>query len=244
MPHRPAPLSASPNLRLDAVKIVQTVEALHERIRVQFPDSGLGRLAGDVTQVARAAAERVDWVTRPILLLRAGVALTIAMLVTVVITLFAALFTPLLNGTSTFDAGELIQTLEAALNEIVFVGIAIFFLVSVEQRLKRRRALGFLRELRALAHIIDMHQLTKDPERIARSAETGAVGAAEYSPADLARYLDYCSDMLSLLSKIAALYIQNFDDPVVLAAVDEVETLTTGLTGKIWQKIMILERIM
>jgi hypothetical protein len=34
--------------------------------------------------------------------------------------------------------------------------------------------------------------------------------------------------------------VQKFDDPVALAAVNEVEDLTTGLSRKIWQKIMIL----
>ena len=47
--------------------------------------------------------------------------------------------------------------------------------------------------------------------------------------------------MLSLTSKIAALYAERFDDSVVLQAVDEVETITTNLSAKIWQKIMILD---
>ena len=32
----------------------------------------------------------------------------------------------------------------------------------------------------------------------------------------------------------------SFDDAVALAAVNEIENLTTGLSRKIWQKIMIL----
>ena len=54
------------------------------------------------------------------------------------------------------------------------------------------------------------------------------------------KYLDYCSEMLSLIGKLAALYVQKFDDPVALAAVNEVEDLTTSLSRKIWQKIMII----
>jgi len=54
---------------------------------------------------------------------------------------------------------------EAAINDIVFFGIAIFFLVTLEARIKRSRAQGNPMNLRALAHIIDMHQLTKDPSR-------------------------------------------------------------------------------
>ncbi len=118
--------------------------------------------------------------------------------------------------------GEFLQGLDAAINEVVFIGIAAFLFMTLETRLKRRRALKAIHELRALAHIIDMHQLTKDPERIAE-APTGATDAKRpQNPAELIRYLDNCSDLLALISKIAALYVQNFDDPVTLAAVNEI----------------------
>jgi len=58
---------------------------------------------------------------------------------------------------------------------------------------------------------------------------------------ELIRYLDYCSEMLSVTSKIAALYIQRFNDGVVLNAVSDVETLCSGLSGKVWQKLQIAE---
>ena len=48
--------------------------------------------------------------------------------------------------------------------------------------------------------------------------------------------------MLSLIGKVAALYAQRFNDPVALSAVDEIEDLTTGLSRKIWQKIMIINQ--
>ena len=43
------------------------------------------------------------------------------------------------------------------------------------------------------------------------------------------------------MSKIAALYVQDFDDTMVLQAVNEIESLTNGLSRKIWPKITILE---
>ena len=61
------------------------------------------------------------------------------------------------------------------------------------------------------------------------------------TPFELTRYLDYCSEMLSLTSKLAAVYAQNLPDPVVIDAVNEVESLTTNLSQKIWQKITILD---
>jgi hypothetical protein len=59
---------------------------------------------------------------------------------------------------------------------------------------------------------------------------------------ELMRYLDYCSEMLSLTGKLAALYMQNMRDPVVIESVNEIEDLTTSLSRKIWQKIMILNQ--
>jgi hypothetical protein len=61
------------------------------------------------------------------------------------------------------------------------------------------------------------------------------------TPYQLTRYLDYCSELLSIVSKLAALHAQYLNDPVILAAVNDVETLAHGLSGKIWQKIMILD---
>ena len=49
------------------------------------------------------------------------------------------------------------------------------------------------------------------------------------------------SELLSLTGKIAALYVPRCDDPVVITAVNEVETLCTGLSRKIWRKIMIIQ---
>ena len=127
---------------------------------------------------------------------------------------------------------------------MVFLSAGIVFLFTFETRLKRRRALIALHELRSLAHIIDMHQLTKDPERLLnRGAPTPASPVESMTTFELSRYLDYCSEMLSLIGKIAALYVQNFDDSVALSAVNEIEALTTGLSRKIWQKIMILHTL-
>jgi hypothetical protein len=88
-----------------------------------------------------------------------------------------------------------------------------------------------------------MHQLTKDPERITSPGpDTASSPARSLGPYELGRYLDYCSELLAVISKLAALHVQHFNDPVTLAAVSDIESLTTGLSGKIWQKITLLDR--
>ena len=52
------------------------------------------------------------------------------------------------------------------IEKLILIGAGIFFLVSAETRIKRRRVLSSLHKLRVFAHIIDMHQLHKDPERV------------------------------------------------------------------------------
>jgi hypothetical protein len=47
--------------------------------------------------------------------------------------------------------------------------------------------------------------------------------------------------MLSLTSKLAALYAQVLPDTVVIDAVNEIENLTANFSRKIWQKISIIE---
>ncbi len=53
-------------------------------------------------------------------------------------------------------------------------------------------------------------------------------------------YLDYCSELLSLVSKTAALCAEESRDSVVLETVSRIEQLTNGMSRKIWQKISVL----
>ncbi|HEV8263911.1 MAG TPA: hypothetical protein VGQ06_03100 [Gemmatimonadales bacterium] len=224
-------------LSLDADELVRTVDALARRISEPFPGSGLGKVCGELLTIARHARERAQWIARPILPLRVAA----AALVVLIVAGLALTVTRLRPPPGGFEAGQFIQVLEAGINDVVLIGVAIFFIVTLETRIKRRRALRALHELRAIAHIIDMHQLTKDPERtLGRAPTTDSSPERRLTPFELGRYLDYCSEMLSLTGKVAALYVQHFEDSVTLQAVNEIEDLTTGLSRKIWQKLMIL----
>jgi len=48
--------------------------------------------------------------------------------------------------------------------------------------------------------------------------------------------------MLSLTGKVTALHLPRLDDPTGVAAVNEIEDLTSGLSRKIWQKIDLVDR--
>jgi hypothetical protein len=137
--------------------------------------------------------------------------------------------------------GNFIPLLEAGINDVILIGAGIFFLVSAETRIKRRRVLNSLHRLRVFAHIIDMHQLHKDPERVLQRGElTPSTPKIDMTPFELSRYLDYCSELLSLTGIIAGLYAQNSEDRFDRCGSD-IEQLTNGISRKIWQKLMILD---
>ena len=229
-------------LRDDA--IVKTVSRLEQRISDRFPRSGLASLCTELLQVAEKSAVVAQGIGRSVWWIRiCGYVL-------------AALVVALVGGSiwfvthsvrfkdETIGWPDLIGTLDAATSALIVLGATIYFLVSLEIRIKRRRALHAVHRLRSIAHVIDMHQLTKDPERMLDDYQSTSHSPKEkMTPFQLNRYLDYCAEMLSLIGKIAALYVQRFDDSIAVAAVSEVEQLTTGLTRKIWQKIMLLTQI-
>jgi hypothetical protein len=225
--------------RLDAQEIIGTVKALTVRIEGRFPNSGLGKISAELLRVANENVERVHWIQKPNFLLRTGAALLSLGMIIVVVGLVRNIHQFQMNDYTNF-----IQALDASIGSVVFIGAAVLFLVSWENRIKRNRALKAVHELRAMAHIVDMHQLTKDPENyFGRATRPVKPPKREMTPFELNRYFDYCSDSLALISKIAALYVQGFQDPVLLDAVDDVEDLTSGLSRKIWQKIIILDNL-
>lgn len=225
---------------LNSGKIVETAAQLQRRIDERFPGSSLGKVASELHSIAQESIVRSAGFRRPYLVLR----FSIGVLVAGIILILGTSIVHLRRTGEMDDLVNFVQFLEASLGSIVFIGAAILFLATVEARLKRRRALHAIHELRAIAHIVDMHQLTKDPDRIVNTGPaTPSSPQRTMTPFQLCRYLDYCTELLSVTSKIGALYVQDFPDSEALAAVDQVEDLTTGLSGKIWQKIMILDQV-
>ena len=226
---------------LNSTQILATLEKLTHRIEERFPASVLSAVSRELLAIGRFCAAEAEEIAKPhwpirivaVILVLGLVALSVGLLVQ-----------PIRGGTPVefMSIGDYLQALESAINEIVFLGIAVWFLSSLEARARRRRALAAIHQLRSIAHVVDMHQLTKDPHQLlAELPDTSSSPVRTMTRSQLGRYFDYCSEMLSLASKVAALFVQESNDPQVLAAVDEVTGLTNGLSQKIWQKLTVLE---
>ncbi len=224
---------------LSSDKILETIEMLGKRIEERFPNSKLKQVCDSLMDIARDSKAKAEWIDRPNYPLRIGIG---AVMVLGFVALGFSLSLVELEE-SRISLGDLIVLFEATIRDVIIIGVAVFFLLTIETRIKRARALRALHELRLIAHVIDMHQLTKDPNAILNRTPiiTPSSPSRDMTPFELNRYLDYCSELLSLTGKIAALYIQGFRDSVTLSAVNDIENLTNDLNRQIWQKLIILQ---
>jgi len=227
--------------RLHAEPVRETAVRLGERIAAKLPDRNLVRVSTELVDLiddVSAGSEEIRGRLRVSRLVSRAM-LAFAVLVAAVALGFAvadALSES--EGKTTFDWLPLVET---TVNDLIFVALALFFLYSIPNRLQRGHTLSLLHRLRSLAHIIDMHQLTKDPERLSdsfqRTSKSIDVGLGR---SEMEAYLNYCSELLSLVGKAAALCAEESQDAVVLDTVSTIETLTLGMSRKIWQKISLL----
>ena len=220
---------------LDPEKTIATLKTLENRIEERFPGASLRKVCQELLTISQETCGRIRWLSKG----HAGIRVAVFL----VLGLAVWLGWYLVRRVKVHTDGFSIEELEAATNAVFLIGAALFFLFTLESRIKRRRVLKAINELRAISHVIDMHQLTKDPGQVHAPAgnRTASSPQRTLSPFELSRYLDYCSELLSLIGKLAALYAQSTSDSVVLQSVNDIETLTNGISRKIWQKIMILD---
>jgi hypothetical protein len=230
-----------PYAELNGIYVRETIEKLERRIAERFPGSGLSRVSAELGGLASAAEAQIERLQKPMWLPRIGAALGILGMLAIA----AGLIMIAVGGPRDMGGlSEFLQGIEAAANEVILLAVGLFFMLSIETRVKRRAVLKALYRLRSIIHVVDMHQLTKDPEFfISPHMATATSPARTLTRFEMVRYLDYCSELFSLSSKVAALYLQHVNDAVVLAAVNDIESLAMSLSHKVWQKIMILDRV-
>ena len=227
---------------LSATYVDETAATLKARVSERFPDSGISRVASVLHNTTSETNERLVALQHPNRPLRAisYAGLGICAAFTIGLAIFGAIDWTQFSKPLHFK--EFVELAEALLGTAVFITAFIVFVLTIEKRRKHRLVVEALNELRSLAHVIDMHQLTKDPERArTKGPNTESSPKRDLSLFELGRYLDYCTEMLAIVSKVAALYAQAFPEETVLRTVDQIESLSNGLSRKIWQKIMLLK---
>jgi hypothetical protein len=234
--------------RLDPDRIISTIDSLEKRIAANLGERGLTRICRELAKVARDARRRVVRLQRPNWWLRVvPIAMTAVLayltwimthnideLLTKIDKEAAREFTNLIEALKQFKSKIAVPIVLTVPLPIV-IGMFVF-VWTLESRWKRHRALRYLHELRSIIHVIDMHQLTKDPHHMGDGSDPDHVSGDK-----LLRYLDYCAELLSLSGKVAALYAESSHDPLVIETVNDLGQITSNLGNKIWQKLSTVE---
>ncbi len=227
---------------LDSSRIIDTAAKLSLRVSERFSGSGLARVASEFVVLATDLAAEAKSLAGPIWWVRALIGLAILGGASVFLFVGTIFHFDKLSPNAALDS---VQSVEASINTVILAGVGFVALITTEERIKRKRAFRALHGLRSLIHVVDMHQLTKDPAALSPSFKPTIHSPARITdPADLARYLDYCSEMLALSGKLAALFAQSVNDAVVIDAVNDIESLGSNLSRKIWQKITLIEGVL
>ena len=224
---------------LNPLRIIETLDILEKKISDRFPDSGLRAVCSQLLEIAHKTKNNIDYVSKPNILLRlfAGCVILFGFI--------GIIYSLTIVKIDTEDTSlhHYLALSEGIFNNLILISGALFFLVTIESKIKRKRSLQSLHELRVICHVIDMHQLNKDPYIFVNKQKTTHSPKRNYTKFELQRYLDYCSETSALVAKVAALYAQSIPDEIVISSVNEIEVLTTGLSRKVWQKIRVLQDI-
>jgi hypothetical protein len=219
---RPRP-EPNPIHRLDADKIIETAKNLADEMKLRLPGSNLAVLAEELAVLAVATEERGRQARRPFLAIRALSALAIILVLVGLWYLGRNIHArwELNTINNVFDA------LNTGFNLLVLLAGALWFCATLEARIKRKEALGFIEELREFAHVIDVTQLYYTPD-LYRSRPGDEPG----HPAFDETYLLYCTQMLGVISNLAHLYTRGATGDSILRAASEVQMLAMAITTK------------
>ena len=180
--------------RLDAGKIIETAKNLAGEINVHLSGTNLAGLAEELAGIAVASEERAQRARRPFLAIRVLSALAISLVLLGLWYLARHIHTRWEFGT----INDVFDALNTGFNLLVLLAGALWFCVTLEARIKRKEALGFIEELREFVHSIDVTQLHYTPN-LYRSRQ----GAPPSTPAIDETYLLYSTQMLGVISNLA-----------------------------------------
>lgn len=212
--------------RLDPARMVETAESLAREIGERLPGSSLAGLAAELASLAHATDERTKQARAPIHALRAASAAAIG--VGSLTLLLVALRVHARWEFATIT--ELFVAVQAGINLSVLLAGAAWFLGSFEARIKRRRTLESIAELREFVHVVDLTQLYFTPDLYGPEPSVGKLRLDH-------TYLLFCTRMLGLLANLAALRSRGVAVDSIIRAAFEVELLANTITAKLQSKV-------
>jgi hypothetical protein len=212
-----------PKHRLDLNKIIATAKNLTDDIHARLPQTSLAKLADELLQITEATEDHLQRANRPIIAIRVSTSLAAVLGLLGMSYLIHHLKTRWEFGT----ISEFVEGTDAGFNLILILAGALWSLLTLESRIKRKEILGSIEELREFVHVIDLTQLYYTPELYrARRDNPRSSRILDDS------YLLFCTQMLGVLGNLASLYTRGGAGDSILRAASEVEMLAIAISTK------------
>ena len=155
---RPGPAKALPDAGSGA--IIATAERLTIVSPRAFPKPDCAAFAPNSCRCRATSRQARKQLERPIWWVRAIAAA--AVIAGAAVFIFVGTILPF-DRFAQGGVEESVQGIEASVNTLMLAGLGLLALIRAEETIKRKRVFRELHGLRSLIHVIDMHQLTKDP---------------------------------------------------------------------------------
>ena len=213
--------------RLDPARIIETAENLAREVGERLPGSSLAGLAVELAQIAHATNERARQARRPIYAIRVVSLVAVSASLLALWYLVGHIHTRWVFGTIT----EVFEAADAGFNLLILLAGALWFLITFENRIKRKKTLMFIEELREFLHVIDVTQLYYTP--VLYNPDPGVARTSvslDYT------YFLFCTQMLAVIGNLAPLYTRGAADDSIMRAASEVELLANAITDKLLSK--------
>jgi hypothetical protein len=212
-----------PKHRLNPDKIIETAKNLADDINARLPGSTLAGLAQELAKLAVATEERALRARRPFIVIRIFSALLIGVVL-------VGLWYVARHIHATWDfntVNSAFDALNAGFNLLVLLAGGLWFCATIEARIKRKEALGFIEELREFAHVIDVTQVYYTPNlyHYGHEGRSGKLAIDE-------TYLLYSTQMLAVIGNLVPLYTRDAAGDSILRAASEVEMLAIAISTK------------
>ena len=122
-----------------------TIAQLSNRVKERFPDGNLIQACDELLRLSSDTKLRAEWIGSPIISLR----IVATILISLIAVALVSAFSQLNLSSGRLDVVVFVYFLNAGMNNIVISAAVVFFLITIEARVKRRRSLLAIHELRS-----------------------------------------------------------------------------------------------
>ena len=216
--------------KLEVDSILGAIKNLQHKIEITFPDRGLrftiGVLKKEAEQISNMDSNKSKYQKMSAWVVTIGVPILLFVIIIYCAFKFLDFDGHAFNGFDDVDG----------LVNLVFLSVVVGILIRQSYKITRRTStMKRLHRIRSLIHVLDMKQQNK------KYYNKCITNKRALTTEESIFYLDDCSQAISLASKVSALMIEGHNDSLVIAAVSEIDSLCSGISTKIWQKIAVLQ---